>query len=171
MSAQIDVKLLGPLEVRISGEQLELTPRQRTLLALLAIRSPGAVPSEQLSKALWGDAPPAGATDAVREQIASLRQCFGEPSPVREGPTGYALELDPEAIDSRRFERLLERARSRLGREHRERAAADLEAALSLWRGTVLADQGPIADDAIGRLEELRTEALDALETIGRRRT
>jgi predicted ATPase len=165
MSAQIDVKLLGPLEVRISGEPLELTPRQRTLLAVLAIRSPEAVSYDQLSRALWGDAPPDGATDAVHEQIASL------PLPVRRDPSGYVLELDPEAIDSRRFERLLERARSRLGHEHRERAAADLEAALALWRGTVLADQGPIADDAIGRLEELRTEALDALETIGRRRT
>jgi predicted ATPase len=173
MSAQIDVKLLGPFEVRLSGEPLELTPRQRTLLAVLAIRSPDAVPCDQLSRALWGDAPPAGATDVVHEQIASLCRCFGDESPVRQGPSGYALELDPEAIDSHRFERLLERARTRLGREHRERAAADLEAALALWRGTVLADQrrDAFAEDAIGRLEELRTEALDTLETIGRRRT
>jgi predicted ATPase len=169
MSAQIDVKLLGPLEVRISGEPLELTSRQRTLLAVLAIRSPEAVPCEQLSRALWGDAPPAGATDAVHEQIEGLCRRL----PVRQGPAGYALELDPEAIDSRRFERLLERARGRLGHEHRERAAADLEAALALWRGAVLADQrhDVFAEEAIDRLEELRTEALDALEMIGRRRT
>src|SRR3954471_13559548 len=168
MSAQIDVKLLGPLEVRISGEPLELTSRQRTLLAVLAIRSPDAVPCEQLSRALWGDTPPAGATEVVHEQIARLCRSFGEQSPVRHGPSGYALELDPEAIDSHRFERLLERARARLGREHRERAAADLEAALALWRGSVLADQprDAFAEDAIGRLEELRTEALDTLETI-----
>src|SRR3954471_21417434 len=169
MSAQIDVKLLGPLEVRISGEPLELTSRQRTLLAVLAIRSPEAVPCEQLSRALWGDAPPAGATDAVHEQIEGLCRR----SPGRQGPAGYALELAPEAIDSRRFERLLERARGRLGHEHRERAAADLEAALALWRGAVLADQrhDVFAEEAIDRLEELRTEALDALEMIGRRRT
>jgi predicted ATPase len=173
MSAQIDVKLLGPLEVRVSGEPIELDPRQRTLLAVLALRAPDAVPCDQLSRALWGDAPPAGATEIVREQIASLCRCFGDPRLVHEGPAGYALAIDADAIDSRRFERLLERARARIGREHRERAVADLEAALALWRGTVLADQrrDALARDAIGRLEELHTEALDTLETIGRRRT
>jgi predicted ATPase len=173
MSAQIDVKLLGPLEVRLSGEPLELSPRQRTLLAALALGAPAAVPCDQLSRALWGDAPPAGATDVVRQQIEGLCRCFGEPASVRAGPAGYALQIDPDAIDSHRFERLLERARTRLRHEHPERAAPDLEAALALWRGTVLADQrrDAFAQDAIGRLEVLHTEALDALETIARRRT
>lgn len=42
-----------------------------------------------------------------------------------------------------------------VGREHRERAAADLGAALALWRGTVLADErrAAFARDAIGHLE------------------
>jgi predicted ATPase len=173
MSAQIDVRLLGPLEVRISGEPIELTPRQRTLLAALALSAPEAVSCDQLSRALWGDAPPAGATEVLHEQVASLCGCLGESSPVRQGPAGYALAVDPEAIDSHRFERLLERARRRLGREHRERAVADLQAALALWRGTPLADhrRDAFAQDAIGRLEDLRTEALDVLETIGMRRT
>lgn len=160
MRTQIDVKLLGPLEVRVSGEPIELSPGQRTLLTMLALRAPEAVPCDQLSRALWGDDPPAGADEALRQQVAGLR------CPVRRGPAGYALEIDPQAVDCRRFEQLLERGR-------RERAVADLQAALALWRGRPVADhcRDAFAQREIGRLEELREQAREALETIGTRRT
>jgi predicted ATPase len=161
MSTQIDVKLLGPLEVRVSGERIELTQRQRTLLTVLALRAPEAVPCDQLSRALWGEDAPEGAADAVHQQVATLIRRF----PVRQGPAGYALEVDPDAVDSHRFERLLQRSRRRLGRE---RAAADLEAALALWRGDPLPDhrRAAFARDAIERLEELHTQAVEELETM-----
>jgi Bacterial transcriptional activator domain len=54
------------------------------------------------------------------------------------GPPGYALEVDPLAVDSRRFEELLRRARVALGRDDPERAAGDLQTALALWRGEAL---------------------------------
>src|SRR5262245_4041854 len=155
MGTDIDVKLLGPLEVCVSGERVELTARQRTLLIMLALRAPDSVSPDRLSAALWGDQPPDGAAQALQRQISDLRRRLGEPSRVARRSAGYALEIDPQAVDSRRFEELLERARRELARGELDPAAADLEAALALWRGTVLADnrQDAFAQEDIGRLE------------------
>ena len=57
---------------------------------------------------------------------------------MRRRAAGYALEIDREAIDSRRFEALLERARAE--RADPARAAGQLGSALALWRGPALAD-------------------------------
>jgi predicted ATPase len=170
MSAQIDVLLLGPLEVRVSGEPIELTASQRRLLAVLALRAPEAVAPDRLAQALWGDQPPAGSPRPLQREISSLRRRFGEPCPLRHGPSGYALEIDPQAIDSHRFEDLVQRARFEIQHDHPDRAAADLEAALALWRGAALDELEPFAHDEIGRLEELRTEALEALAAMRARR-
>jgi predicted ATPase len=173
MGTDIDVKLLGPLEVCVSGERVELTAGQRTLLTMLALRAPDAVPPDRLSAAIWGDRPPDGAAQALQRQISDLRRRLGEPSRVAQRPAGYALEVDPRAVDSRRFEELLDRARRELARGELDPAAADLEAALALWRGTALADnrQDAFAQEDIGRLEGLRTEAVDALGRVHARRT
>ena len=53
---------------------------------------------------------------------------------------GYQLEIDPERVDSCRFERLLSEARSELAANRPEAAAPALERALALWRGEPLAD-------------------------------
>jgi hypothetical protein len=43
MSAEIEVRLLGPLEVCVCGESVELTPGQGKLLTVLALRAPDGV--------------------------------------------------------------------------------------------------------------------------------
>jgi putative hemolysin len=60
---------------------------------------------------LWGDEFPAGTVAALQKQISRLRRRLGEGSAVRHRAAGYALEIDPLAIDARRFEELVQRAR------------------------------------------------------------
>ena len=100
---------------------------------------------------------------ALHKQVSRLRLRLGEGAPLRHRPAGYALEIDPSAIDSRRFEQLLDRARVELGRNEPSHAAADLRAALALWRGEALADHrlDEFAQREIARLEELRVEAIE----------
>jgi DNA-binding SARP family transcriptional activator len=134
--AEIDVRLLGPLEVELSSEYVRFEGvKQRRLFVLLALRAPEAVSADELVEALWGREPPAGAVQALQKQVSRLRRRLGEGLQVRHRPAGYALEIDPWAIDFRRFEDLLERARVALGRDDPEHAADDLRAALALWRG------------------------------------
>jgi predicted ATPase/DNA-binding SARP family transcriptional activator len=164
VSLEIDVKLLGPLEVSVSGESVQFEgAKQRALFTVLAMRAPEAVPADDLVEALWGDRPPAGAGHALQKQISRLRRRLGESSGIRYRPAGYALEIDPQAVDTHRFEDLLHRARVELGQDDPERAAAVLRAGLSLWRGAALADHraDEFAVRDIARLEELRVQAIE----------
>jgi predicted ATPase/DNA-binding SARP family transcriptional activator len=161
----MDVRLLGHLEVEVFGERVQFEGgKQRRLFAKLALCAPEAVSADELVEALWGDEPPAGAGQALQKQISRLRRRLGDGgSVVRHRPPGYALDIDPRGIDSRRFEELLRRARVALGREDPERAAADLQTALTLWRGEALADYrfDEFAQREIARLEELHLEAIE----------
>ena len=73
---------------------------------------PRRCPVDELVEAVWGREPPDGRDQALQKQVSRLRARLGERLPVRRRAAGYALEIDREAIDSRRFEALLERARA-----------------------------------------------------------
>jgi predicted ATPase/DNA-binding SARP family transcriptional activator len=165
VGSQIDVRLLGHLEVEISGEVVQFEGiKQGKLFAMLALRAPDAVSADELVEGLWGEQPPGGAMQALQKQISRLRQRLGSAGSVlRHRSPGYALDLDPMAIDSRRFEDLLRRARLALSQEDPETAAADLQTALALWRGEPLADYrfDEFAQREIVRLQELGLEAIE----------
>jgi predicted ATPase/DNA-binding SARP family transcriptional activator len=165
VDSHLDVRLLGHLEVEVSGERVQFEGvKQRRLFAMLALHAPETVSADDLVEALWGDELPAGVGQALQKQISRLRRRLGDGgSLVVHRPPGYALAIDPLAVDSRRFEELLRGARRALGRDDPEAAAADLQAALTLWRGEVLADYrfDEFARPAIARLEELRVEAVE----------
>src|SRR5919108_765187 len=110
---QMDVRLLGHLELEVSGEPVQFEGvKQRRLFAVLALRAPEAVSADELVEALWGDEPPTGAGPALQKQISRLRRRLGDGgSLVRHRPPGYALDVEPLAIDFRCFEELLRRPR------------------------------------------------------------
>ena len=165
VDSQIDVRLLGHLEVDVSGERVRFEgAKQRKLFAVLALSAPDAASVDELVEALWGDEPPAGAGQALQKQVSRLRGRLGDAgSLLRHRPPGYALDVEAQTIDSRRFEELLRGARVALGGDDPERAAADLRTALALWRGDALADFrfDEFAQREIARLEELRIEAVE----------
>ena len=56
VDSQIDVRLLGHLEVEVRGERVEFEGvKQRRLFAALALRAPEAVSTDELVEALWGE--------------------------------------------------------------------------------------------------------------------
>jgi len=164
-SAEVDIRLLGPLEVEVAGAQLQFEGvKQRRLFALLALRAPDAVSADELAEALWGARIPAGVVQALQKHISRLRcQLSSHGLSVRFQAAGYSLEIDPRAVDCRRFEDLLASARVSAGRDDPHSAIADLQIALGLWRGEALADYrfDEFAQQEIARLEELRVEAIE----------
>jgi len=164
MNSAVDVKLLGPLDVRVAEGAVQFDgAKQRTLFTALALRAPEPVGVDALVEALWADDPPGDGVQALQKQVSRLRQRLGPSAPLNRGASGYALGIDPDAIDSHRFEELLRRARVALSQDQPASAHDDLEAALALWRGPALADHRfePFAQLEIGRLEELRMEAIE----------
>lgn len=159
----MEFRILGPLEVRDEGRELELGgPRQRAVLAILLTRVGEIVSKDRLIDELWGERPPATATNTLHGYVSHLRRALG-PGVIVSRPPGYVLELGPARLDLRRFERLAgEGARAHeAGRA--EEASAAFREALALWRGPALADFAyeSFARAEIARLEELRSAVLE----------
>jgi predicted ATPase/DNA-binding SARP family transcriptional activator len=158
----VQIAALGPLEVRAdSGELVEIGgARLRTLLILLALEPGRVVTTSRLVDALWGEQVPAGAGNALQALVSRLRRAVPG-IVVTPRPAGYQLEIDPDTVDVRRFERLAAGGRSQLGADPAG-ALATLREALALWRGPALADVAGerFAQATIAWLDELRLTAL-----------
>ncbi|MEJ3658056.1 BTAD domain-containing putative transcriptional regulator [Actinomycetes bacterium KLBMP 9759] len=144
MRRDLTFGLLGPLEVTSGGKQVSIaSAKQRVLLASLLINANDVVSVETLTRYMWGDRPPAGARNTLQNHVMRLRRTLDTgpgPSPLRSHATGYSIEVDDDAIDVRRFESLLARAREAALDEDLVRASELLGDALRLWRGEPLAD-------------------------------
>jgi len=101
----MEFAILGPLEVRDGDRSVPLTGRQRAILALLLIRRGEPVSPERLIEEFWSDPPPRTAAKSVQVRVSELRRALGDGVVVRRGG-GYALELEPGALDLERFERM-----------------------------------------------------------------
>jgi len=156
----VEFAILGPLRV-LEGDR-DLTPgraKQRAALATLLLQPNELVTSDQLVDALWGEATPATASNAVHGHISALRKLLGADR-IETHTAGYVLRVEAGELDARRFEALLVRAREQVDPEQRRIAVGE---ALGLWRGEPLADlryEG-FAQPEIARLAELRAAALE----------
>jgi DNA-binding SARP family transcriptional activator len=154
----VEFRVLGPLEVRRDGAPVPLrAPAQRTFLAALLIQHGRVVSVDSLAEVLWPGEQPRSPRHALEMNASRVRRLLGDDAAVVARPPGYVLEVDPEAIDSVRFERLLAEAREL----DPARAASRAADALALWRGPPFADFtfAGFAHEEIARLEELRQEA------------
>ncbi|GAB3738349.1 BTAD domain-containing putative transcriptional regulator [Amycolatopsis oliviviridis] len=155
----MQIGMLGSFEVRTDDGGLADVPgaRLRGLLIALALEPGRVVPKATLVDWIWGEQPPADATNALQRLVSRLRKVL--PEGVVEGqPDGYRLKVAPEDVDAVRFERLVGQAR---GDEEPRR----LREALALWRGGAMQDVGlqdsEAFDAAVTRLEGLRLTALE----------
>jgi len=131
---------------------------QRSALALLALNAGKVVSADRFIEELWGELAPGNPLNSVQSHVSQLRRLLGSERIVTR-PPGYLLDLDPEAVDVLRFERLVS-----IARNGPSATSADaLREALALWRGPPLIDVGdaPFVAVQASRLEELRLGALE----------
>jgi predicted ATPase/DNA-binding SARP family transcriptional activator len=164
----VELRILGPIELEMGGEPVEIAGvKQRSLLAALAVRAGEVVSADQLVEAVWGEALPANPRNALQIQVGHLRRRLGAGGRerLRSRAPGYVLDLSPEEFDVVRFERLVVEGQQALAAGDPEVAARRLGAALSLWRGPALEEfaQAPFAAATVARLEELRLAAAEVL--------
>lgn len=143
----MDIRLLGAVEVEIGGAVYTLErATERCVLAVLALHAGRPVPVGTLVDRVWGEHPPPHkAEETVGAYVRAVRRMIvrggGERCQVvARRSSGYQLDLDPRAVDHRRFVDLRSAARVRLRDGDGRRAAQLLERALGLWRGEALAD-------------------------------
>lgn len=146
--ARVQVDVLGPLRVRADDHEIDLGgPRNRALVARLALDAGRPVAATTLIDDLWGLDVPADATNALQSIVSRTRRRL--PAGALEStPAGYVLQC--ASVDAAEFERLV--------------AAGRVDEALAQWRGDALADvtEFPFAASAAHRLGELRLAAVEA---------
>jgi DNA-binding SARP family transcriptional activator len=160
----LEIRLLGPVEARVGGRPLALLgAKQRALLAMLALDANRVVSLERLVDGLWGDRPPASAAKNLQLYVSQLRRLLsgeGGDAAIATRGRGYELQVESDAVDVARFERLLAEAERA---QEAGASASAARAALELWRGAPLADVAgePFAASEVRRLDELRLSALE----------
>jgi DNA-binding SARP family transcriptional activator/ABC-type transport system substrate-binding protein/streptogramin lyase len=171
----VEFRLLGPIEVVRDDRSIPLGgAKPRALLALLLLHAGEVVSRDRLIEAVWPGRPSGSAEHSLDVQVSRLRKAFAPDEFLLTRSGGYVLEVEPDAVDATRFERLLDKGR-------RANAAGDpadglrsLEPALALWRGQALAEVAyeDFARADAERLEELRLvateERIDAELALGR---
>ncbi|HEV8460916.1 MAG TPA: BTAD domain-containing putative transcriptional regulator [Gaiellaceae bacterium] len=161
MPELLEIRLLGPFEVLVSGTVADVGGSKRqALLAMLALRAGRVVAVDMLIDGLWGADLPSAPRNALHHHIARLRAALGEESIVGSSD-GYALQ--DAHVDAARFEELLAETRAAL-RDGDVVAGADaVDAALALWRGQALQGLTGTAwfSAEARRLESLRVDALE----------
>ena len=172
---RLEVRLLGPLEVALAGRTVHIgSPKQRAVLAVLALEAGKLVTSDTLCELVWDKDQPASPSATLQSLISRLRGTLAAASGgfveagrdvLRTREPGWVLDVEPVAVDALRFGELTSRARRRSGRGEAAAAAEDLAEAIGLWRGAALVDvvdAGYLAAQAT----RLNVARLDALEDL-----
>ena len=181
--SEVRVGVLGTAVADVDGVHHQPgAARLRALLTVLAMHAGRPVTTDHIIEAVWGTSAPTGVASTLQGYVADLRRILEPRRAPREParvlvtvPSGYALNLAPEALDLTRFETALRRAARELAvianplrpwvsgpeRASVERAADRLDAALDEWRGEPLTDLGSDLEVACER-DRLRAMRLEA---------
>jgi DNA-binding SARP family transcriptional activator len=160
----MQIAMLGPLEVRpdAGGPRAISGPRLARLLIALALHPGQVVMTRSVVDAVWADEPPDEPSNAIQALVSRLRRAVPGIEVVSRAQV-YVLDVSPDAVDVREFERLVADGR-RMAPADPASAATTLRRALDLWRGPALVDAGDaeFARAARVRLDEMRLDALYA---------
>ncbi|MEK8172560.1 AfsR/SARP family transcriptional regulator [Streptomyces sp. M19] len=118
--------------------------KERLVLAALAVDAGKPVTVDTLIHRVWDDAPPAKPRNSLHTYVARTRHRLrrvGAPESVgiRQQAHTYVLDIDRDAIDSHRFQRLASQARSLADSGDTAGALALFREAEALWHGEPLA--------------------------------
>jgi DNA-binding SARP family transcriptional activator len=170
----IDIKLLGTLEVSVDGVSIvPSAAKPRQLLAMLALNAQHYVSVSTLKTEMWGHVPPRTSTTVLHTYIGKLRRALSHA--LRNGSAaeakyvlateriGYRLVVPHESVDAFRYEQIAGAGRRAAEKGDYLSAARSLDKALALWGGPALSDvvAGPFLSAELVRLEEIHLSDLD----------
>ncbi|MFI7598095.1 BTAD domain-containing putative transcriptional regulator [Actinoplanes sp. NPDC049681] len=159
-------RILGPLEIDTGAGRIDsASPRRKAVIAALLLEANAPVSVDRLIEAVWDDDAPATARNQLQNCVSRARKelaGIGLPGALATRPPGYLMSVEEGELDLHVFEWTLGEARRAAGSDRLHEAAALYEEALSLWRGTPLADvTGRLIRTCAERLTGRRLGALE----------
>ena len=158
----VDVRLLGPVQAHVDGRAVRIdAPRERALLALLALQDGRPLSAEAAVDGLWGSDPPPSARNAVQVYVSHLRARLGRDA-VLHVNGGYQFG---GRADADRFQQLARAGHDALVAGRPAKARRLLADALGLFPGPPLEGCGDAAflHMECARLTEIRLCAVEDL--------
>ena len=154
--------MLGPLELTGEGVAAPTRPKERAVVAFLALRAGRSASVAELIDALWGDEAPVTAVKSLQSYVARARAGLGREVLVA-AADGYQLTISPDDVDVVRFERALESVRALRAEGRLGDTVSLLDEAAALWRGApdVELPESEVARAEAVRLGELQATALE----------
>lgn len=152
--AELEVRLFGDVSIQQDGRSLSLlTGKALELLCYLLIHRDRAHTRETLSEVLWPEGKPAVAKKYLRQALWQLNRAVQLGSDQHRSETELIVVIDPSWVrinpgaswwlDVSAFERTYAKARDIAGHRLSDHQAHDLEAALDLYRGDLMATWYP----------------------------
>src|SRR5262245_10720555 len=106
----MEVSVVGPLEVLRDGRIVLLPPKERVVLARLALAIGATVTDDALQEAVGPRRAPPTASKTVAGYVHRLRRALGAQAITRR-PSGYGLDLDCISLDVVAIDEAVARAR------------------------------------------------------------
>ena len=156
------ISVLGPVEVSRNGQPIAV-PGGKTaeLLARLALEPGTFVSADRLLEDVWAEDAVNTRRNTLQSKVAKLRRAFGDAEVIASGDAGYALAVEPSAVDAFAVLRDAAAAAELLDAGD-ESAAEELSAsALARYRGDPLQGSGDWAAQHRARLDEARMQLLE----------
>ncbi|MBI3461151.1 hypothetical protein HY009_09505 [Candidatus Acetothermia bacterium] len=172
MSGELQLKLLGSIQISLDGIQVEgfISAKAQALLCYLAL-NPQPHTRESLATLLWGEMPDEDARHNLRMTLANLTKLL----PSHLAITRQTVALAPEAsvwVDVFAFQQALQNIKSDVKAESLKK----MEEAIELFQGDFL--KGFLVSEAPGfeewlvlERERLRGIAVRALQAFASKRT
>ncbi|AYY12662.1 hypothetical protein EF847_07985 [Actinobacteria bacterium YIM 96077] len=171
-SKPLSIGLLGPLSVRLNQTPVMTSaPKQRQVVALLALYAGRVVTGATLVEELWGDSPPRSYATTLQTYIFQLRNALAAADPdnpharqlLSTRHFGYLLEEEACQVDVEVFTRHVRAGRAAAEAGNHHLASEEFSRALQLWRGPALVDvrMGRVLEIEAASLEESRLGALE----------
>jgi DNA-binding SARP family transcriptional activator len=163
-SRPLGIGLLGPLYLELNETSVTASaPKQRQILALLALKAGRIVTVPTLVEEVWGDCPPRSYATTLQTYILQLRNALvaadSGNADARQilctSHSGYMLKQDACRTDVEEFDRCVRAGRAAVERGDHRAASAAFSCALELWRGPALVDV------RLGRVLEIETASLE----------
>ncbi|HTF52435.1 MAG TPA: BTAD domain-containing putative transcriptional regulator [Pseudonocardia sp.] len=162
-------RVLGPLEIEVDGEQVDLGgPLPRRLMSALLAAEGKPIADATLAELVWDSEPPAVLSSALQVTVSRLRSALGPTGreSLARSSAGYVFDVKPEQTDAGQFVAMVAAGGQLLSSGDAPRAAHAYGSALALWRGEPWSELGstPVTTGARARLRELREIALEELQ-------